>query len=216
MNETQWGKYRSILEPIGFGVAISLIQFNGELAFGIDLRWFFREDSFSWISEYTHIIKYILVGLTSVWFFYRLAKQYQVNLRSKSGALIIIGGILLLLFGYFITGISGALLLLLTGFVVQRKVLVGLGIVSLLTFISWYYYNLQLTLLNKSLILIATGLALLACVYLFRKLNLLSDEENIIEKHSSNGNQKIRWLVASVMLVILFLVNINIYKRKLY
>ncbi len=214
MNETQWGKYRSLLEPIGYGLAISLIQLNGELALGIDFRLFFLDAYISWISQYTAIVRYVLVSLASIWFLYNLVKQYQVNPQSKPGILIMSGGLLLLLMGYFITGISGALLLLLIGFTVQRKVLVGLGIVSLLTFISWYYYNLLITSLNKSLILIATGLVLLTCVYLFRKFKLLSDEKSVTQKSMSSEDKKIKWLVVSVMLATLSLVNISIYEKE--
>ncbi|NDH63348.1 MAG: DUF4401 domain-containing protein [Alphaproteobacteria bacterium] len=46
--------------------------------------------------------------------------------------------------------------------------LVGLGIVALLGYLSHYYYALHVTLLEKSGLLVLTGLALIAVRYAMR------------------------------------------------
>jgi len=48
--------------------------------------------------------------------------------------------------------------------------LMGLATVFLLFFLSAYYYNLEITLLNKSYILLGTGAVLLVVRLLFHRL----------------------------------------------
>ena len=59
-------------------------------------------------------------------------------------------------------GVLAAVLVLGLAFWRRHALLLGIGIAGLLLFISGYYYNLDLTLLTKSLILMGSGLALLA------------------------------------------------------
>ena len=67
-------------------------------------------------------------------------------------------------------GVAAALVLILIGFGRAAPVLTGLGIAAGLVYLSNYYYALSLTLLHKSLVLMASGLLLLALRWtLFRK-----------------------------------------------
>ncbi len=63
-------------------------------------------------------------------------------------------------------GISGALLLLLLGFLTNYKTGFVIGGISLLYFIGQCYYDLQFTLLTKSILLFASGIFFLV-LYLF-------------------------------------------------
>ena len=58
-------------------------------------------------------------------------------------------------------GIAAALLVLLVGFSRGNRILVGIGLLALGGFLSHYYYQLQTTLLNKSMVLAASGFTLL-------------------------------------------------------
>ena len=67
-------------------------------------------------------------------------------------------------------GVAAALLMILIGFGRAAPVLTGLGIAAGLAYLSNYYYVLYLTLVHKSLVLMASGLLLLALRWtLFRK-----------------------------------------------
>lgn len=67
-------------------------------------------------------------------------------------------------------GVAAALVLILIGFGRAAPVLTGLGIAAGLAYLSNYYYALSLTLLHKSLVLMGSGLLLLALRWtLFRK-----------------------------------------------
>jgi len=59
-------------------------------------------------------------------------------------------------------GVTAGLLIVLLGFANANRVLLGLGLAALLATLGSYYYLLQATLLEKSLLLLATGSLLLA------------------------------------------------------
>jgi hypothetical protein len=67
-------------------------------------------------------------------------------------------------------GVAPAVAILVAGFANANRVLAGLGVLSLLVYLSHYYYSLQATLLDKSGLLAATGIALLAARFAMRRL----------------------------------------------
>ena len=66
----------------------------------------------------------------------------------------------------FSPAISGAILLILLSFYVNYKTGLVLGIIAFIYFISQYYYDLNLTLLTKSILLFSSGV-LFIVLYLF-------------------------------------------------
>ena len=72
--------------------------------------------------------------------------------------------------------IAGAMLLLLVSFMVNFKTGLVLGIVSLIYFIAQYYYDLNFTLLTKSIVLFSSGILFIA-LYLFTHKRLISNEK---------------------------------------
>jgi uncharacterized membrane protein len=59
-------------------------------------------------------------------------------------------------------GIIAAVALFVLGFDRRNRVLIALGIAFLVKFLALYYYSLDMTLLEKSIVLAASGLVLLA------------------------------------------------------
>ena len=76
----------------------------------------------------------------------------------------------------FSPSISGAIVIILLSFLVNYKAGLAIGIISFIYFISQYYYDLNFTLLTKSIILFSTGIIFLL-FYLFTTKKLISDEK---------------------------------------
>lgn len=72
--------------------------------------------------------------------------------------------------------ISGAILIILLSFLINHKTGLALGIISFIYFISQYYYDLNFTLLTKSILLFSTGVLFIA-LYLFTYKKLTSNEK---------------------------------------
>lgn len=72
--------------------------------------------------------------------------------------------------------ISGAILIILLSFKVNYKTGLAIGIISFIYFISQYYYDLNFTLLTKSILLFSTGVLFIA-LYLLTHKKLTKNEK---------------------------------------
>jgi uncharacterized membrane protein len=70
----------------------------------------------------------------------------------------------------------------LLGYANANRVLTGLGVFSLIAYLSLYYYQLQATLLVKSASLIATGMVLLIARFVLVMLWPATEQEG--ENHA--------------------------------
>lgn len=72
--------------------------------------------------------------------------------------------------------ISGTILIILLSFLINYKTGLVLGIISFIYFISQYYYDLNFTLLTKSILLFSTGVLFIA-LYLFTSKKSTANEK---------------------------------------
>jgi hypothetical protein len=72
--------------------------------------------------------------------------------------------------------ISGAIIIILLSFLVNYKTGLAIGVIAFIYFISQYYYDLNFTLLTKSILLFSSGITFLL-FYLFTAKKLRSNEE---------------------------------------
>jgi len=103
------------------------------------------------------------VWVTSVFLlvcnFYSVFKILQiVGLTTSNRQWLVYGALGIMLAPTFFTPpIAGAILIMLLGFYLGHTTSFGVGVVALIYFVTWFYYDLQLTLLVKSVILMITG-----------------------------------------------------------
>ncbi len=149
-----------LYNPIRIGLMISLISglvFVGQRGifdFGIKHIW---ASSIITIPLTIYVISIIakIIGIT----------------KNKSLYLIYTFSILFLIPTAMSPAISGALLVILLCFLVNYKTGLAIGVISFIYFISQYYYDLNLTLLTKSIILFVSGIIfLLLYVFTHKKL----------------------------------------------
>ncbi len=93
---------------------------------------------------------------------YQILRDLAWSPLSPVGLWAVAAVLLLLVPAYSTPGILAAVIVLLLGYWRGSSLLMGLATLFLLFFLSAYYYNLDVTLLNKSCILMGTGVVLLA------------------------------------------------------
>jgi len=98
----------------------------------------------------------VLIAVVAV-----LLVRAQVNMLSSKGVAALFLALFIALMGVWTPGITIALVFVILGYAHGNKVLTGVGLVTLVIFVSQFYYQLDLTLLYKSLVLVVSGLALL-------------------------------------------------------
>jgi len=109
---------------------------------------------------------------------YLLSYLFEVlditKIQHKAG--IYIFSVLLLLPTALSPAISGAFLIIMLSFLVNYKIGLAIGIISFIYFISQYYYDLNFTLLNKSILLFLSGILFIG-LYFFTHKKLTSNEK---------------------------------------
>lgn len=107
-----------------------------------------------------------LSGITLLWAVQQLLLREGVQPVSGAGLRLLAAASILALATLKAPGLAPATLILLLGYGNGSRILFGLGVASLLGYLSFYYYSLSMTLLQKSEIMAATGTALLAVRFL--------------------------------------------------
>lgn len=133
---------------------------------------FFKENI---IGYSNFIIASVVIILAILYVVYHLFKILNITETQHKTITLVATAVLLIPTAYS-PAISGAILIILLSFMVNYKTGFGLGIIAFIYFISMYYYDLQFTLLTKSIILFSSGILFLA-IYLFTRKKLTSHEQ---------------------------------------
>jgi hypothetical protein len=164
----RWAVDGRIWRPVGYGLVLALLLVETFRLFGAEWLLFGRHDRTpSWFSLYGPLLGRGLTAAALVWV--AAALTLREGAASRASASAIGAAILVGLLSLTAPGLASALLILLLGFAAGSRILVALGILSLLGFVAHFYYSLDSSLLEKSGILALTGLALLAAHFLLRR-----------------------------------------------
>ncbi|MGW9684543.1 DUF4401 domain-containing protein [Flagellimonas sp. 2504JD1-5] len=158
-------KMSLLYSPLRIGIVISFLF--GLIALGV--KDLIRLDHhYIWISSI-----FIWIGVLLI--VHKILEVVKMT-ESKHKSAVYGLTVLFLLPTIFCPSISGAILIILLSFLVNYKTGFVIGIVALVYFVSQYYYDLNFTLLTKSIILISSGIVLLA-FYLFIHKMLNANEK---------------------------------------
>jgi uncharacterized membrane protein len=148
-------KYQTLFAALIVSLIVGLFPITRNLHFGLNFQYFFLSS----VAPSLAIVYFSYVGLN------------QLNSKGKALHWVILGLLSILLFlCAFTPGISGTLLIIILSYKIKFRPGLAIGIVTFVYFISGFYYNLELSLLNKSLLLIGTGITFLALYNLILKL----------------------------------------------
>ncbi len=203
-------RYRSVLLPIGFGFALSLIQLSAHALFQDEFFRYYQQKSSGFIQQYSPYIGHLFIALSCLFLLKQILKEQHLSITSKQGILALSGLLILLISSFPVTGASSALLILIIGFFRQHITLVALGIASLLSFLSWYYYNLSETLLVKSIYLLSIAALLLITLWFISFIT--RDEKGNVRVQPTMDTRK--WLSLGTALLVLVVINANIFQKE--
>jgi hypothetical protein len=169
LEPARWATGGRLWRPVGYGLVLALILVETfRLAGGPSLFGMAAERP-SWIALHGPLIGRALAAAILVWTASAIARRegFAANTRTMvaaCAAALVIG-----LLGLGAPGFASALIVLLLGFAAGNRLLLALGILSLLGFVSHFYYSLHATLLEKSGLMAVTGVVLLAAFVLLRR-----------------------------------------------
>lgn len=153
LGERRWAGRESALAPVAIGMALVLTLWDapaliksGEtaklLAPGQNL---------------TRHFALILEAAAWLWLCIGMLKRAGIAVESKAGITVLLVAAAAGALAWWAPGLLPALMVLAVGFGSGQRFLLGLGLLGLACFLSGYYYNLEATLLVKSIVLAVSG-----------------------------------------------------------
>lgn len=168
LNEFRYPQQIKKNQAIAYGLVLALIPLKGTMIFGYDLLdWSGNINRVEpWIKPW---MGEVLTGLVTLYVVWQLLQRHYPSLLHRVPLALLVATFLLCIAALEARGITCGIIILMLGFSASNRVLMGLGIVSLLFYISAYYYLLDTTLLNKSISLLAIGTGLIILRWLITR-----------------------------------------------
>lgn len=150
-----------IINAIGYASAYVLLNISVYFIAAEYGNSFDSLDSYGEAFSYNYYLAQGLLTLASLYAAYLILKRYQVKLLSAAGLLISAAIVLLGIMSIYVSGLLATSLIIIIATANSQRVLLGLGVIALVGYIFWYYYQLDTTLLVKSASMLVIGIALL-------------------------------------------------------
>ncbi len=157
---TKYRKWAHFHNPIIAGLIVS---FLGGLLIISNRNYFAVNPQLIWISSIAILIVLFFV-------LQKIVQLLNVTSRSKQILTFVLSYLALLPTAFF-PAISGAVLILLLSFLVNRKAFFGISVAVLIYSVSQFYYDLKITLLIKSILMMITGALFLILYFFTQKKN---------------------------------------------
>jgi uncharacterized membrane protein len=167
LQDVHWVRFSELCRPVGYGLAFSLLYHKTGVFWG-DWIWWSRSAGPNWLSQNAPWLGKALLLSVFLGVVFVLLKRLQIAVTSRSGLAALVATGIGIAAAFAVPGLGQGWLILLIGFAVCNRVLIGTGLLASGAFLSNYYYLLQSTLLEKSLLLIGIGAVLLISRVLVR------------------------------------------------
>ncbi len=160
LHEFEQPRWMRSQRAIAYGLVLALIQIKGSALFGLSIVGWRRAgvELELWVQPW---VGELLAGTVTLYVVWQLLQRLDLNLSHAVSRTALLATVVLVLVSMEARGITVGMLVLLLGFAGSNRVLMGLGVIALLFYISSYYYQLNATLLEKSQTLLLLGLVLL-------------------------------------------------------
>lgn len=169
LHEFQYLKHTRKIHAIGYGTVLGLIQLKGVALFSFNpIGWQMgKTNNELWVQPW---MAEVLAGAVMLYVVWELLQRLGHHLPEPLAITALVCTVILSAVSIEAPGITVGMMILLLGFAGSNRILMGLGVVSLLFYISSYYYLLDATLLIKAQTLLATGVVLLLVRWVMLKL----------------------------------------------
>lgn len=161
-----------IISAIGYASAYVLLSVSVYFIaaeYGNSFANFNSLDSDGEAFSYNYYLAQGLLTLASLYAAYLILKRYHIKLLSAAGLLISAAIVLLGIMSIYVSGLLATSLIIIIATANSQRVLLGLGIIALVGYIFWYYYQLDTSLLVKSVSMLVIAIALLLLRWLLIK-----------------------------------------------
>ncbi len=171
----QWrSNFAEIISAIGYASALVLL---GVSVYFIAAEYGYGRGVYEETISYNYYLAQALLTLASLYAAYLILKRYNIQLLSATGLIVIGATAVLGVVSIYVSGLLATSLIIVIAFANSQRVLLGLGIIALVSYIFWYYYQLDTSLLLKSASMLVVGIGLLLIRWLLIKRYFRSNTE---------------------------------------
>ena len=173
-----------IIKAIGYASALMLLCVS---VYFIAAEYGNSFDGYSTPFSYNYYLAQGLLTLASLYAAYLILKRYTVKPFSSANIMIYCAVIVLGILSIYVSGLLATSLIIVIAIANSQRVLLGLGVTALISYIFWYYYQLDTSLLIKSLSMLIVGLTMLMGRWLLIKSYLANIKPSVNdhqERHS--------------------------------
>ncbi|MFZ2843769.1 DUF4401 domain-containing protein [Psychrobacter sp.] len=168
--------FADVLSAIAYANAIVLL---GVSVYFIAAEYGGSFDNYGDHFIYNYYLAQGLLTFASLYAAYLILKRYSINLLSKSGVLIICAIVVLGVMSVYVSGLLATILIIVIAMANSQRVLLGLGIFALVSYIFWYYYQLDTSLLVKSGSMLIIGIVMLLTRWLLISRYFVNDKQRM-------------------------------------
>lgn len=111
--------------------------------------------------RYDYILAQVLLVLASLYAIYLILQRYNIKLLAPSSLIIACAIIVLGIISVYVSGLLAASLVIIIAMANSQRILLALGVLALVSYIFWYYYQLDTSLLIKSASMLIIGIIML-------------------------------------------------------
>ncbi len=212
LTDQKWGAYQRIWEPVGYGLAIAFLSINSHFLSPELSHWIGRVAADELLTPTVSFwLNQGLIAAIFIVVLHRISATFGADRTFKTKLGVLIAALLILAISYLVLGASAGFLLIMLGFMKQRKILVMLGVVFLLSFLSVYYYSLNWNFLYKSGLLFGLSILFTAVLCWF-KYTEKADSEKLERKKT--GLASLNIMAALWVLCVLVVINVAIFQKE--
>lgn len=175
LNEFRFPEQLESIQAIGYGLVLALIPLTGVTARSIsNLYGYSAQTPSPWVRPWMgELLAACVLGYV-VW---NLLQRHGQRLSGLLVVYVLVGTAVVGVVSMAAKGIGVGIVILLLGFAGGNRVLLGLGVASLLFYVLSYYATLETTLLAKAQTLLIVGLVLLVARWLLLRLPVVGSEK---------------------------------------
>ena len=157
------------IKAIGYASALMLLCVSVYFITAEYGNSFVTSDGYNAAFNYNYYLAQGLLTVASLYAAYLILRRYQVKPLSPASIIIFCAIIILGVMSIYVSGLLATSLIIIIAVANSQRILLGLGIVALVSYIFWYYYQLDTSLLVKSVSMLIIGIALLLMRWLLIK-----------------------------------------------
>ncbi|NRA38099.1 MAG: DUF4401 domain-containing protein [Planctomycetes bacterium] len=160
LNDYKFQRHAKAMRACAYGIILALVYIKATMLLASStVHWIYRDAFESWMQPW---MGDVLASAVLIWVVCDILRKNSRELQEVFSRKVIFITIILSVASFELSGLNIGLLLIVLGFSSANRFVFSMGVLSLLFFISSYYYLLEVTLLDKAIILAIVGVVLLA------------------------------------------------------